>query len=346
MPAPWFLSAPYEWIVVPLLPAAPWILAALCVIGIVVDLAGSTAETPRGRFAGLCLALLLTVIARTYFAFDSWASIALIVAAYGVLIGHGARYGWPAAIATVRDRRIAWLGLLIIAAAFALKCVALDRWPPNLNTYSAMTGEEGIRAIEGHWPPALFGIRGYPLAEGGQSPLHLPILVASLKAFGVGVFSVRFAEVVGSTILLLIFWAWVRTVLPAVWALATLAVFAFSPWHLAQSRFGSFYSLCTALALAMLWLGERTREVHRAWTAWALVTRRECSRCFSRSGCSLRRDGPRRVVPTSPAAVAPTCLRPKAHPFAQGRWPAGHPTSPRRRRGPGMACDRGDNRSR
>jgi hypothetical protein len=51
------------------------------------------------------------------------------------------------------------------------------------------------------------------------------------------------------------------------WALTTLTVFAFCPWHLAQARFGSFYSLCTALAFALLWFGERTRD-RRSWTAW------------------------------------------------------------------------------
>jgi hypothetical protein len=192
----------------------------------------------------------------------------LVIAAYGVLIAHAARFGWLTMEHHGSDNRTLWLGLVIILASLALKCVALESWPPNLNTYSAMTGEEAIKALGGKWPSPFFAIRNYPLAEGGQSPLHLPVLLASMKLFGVTVFAVRFAEVFGSTILLLVFWIWLRTALPGGWALAALTLFAFSPWHLAQSRFGTFYCSCAALSLALLWFGERTRDASGTWKAW------------------------------------------------------------------------------
>jgi hypothetical protein len=267
MRAPALLSIPYDWTIAPLLPAIPWLLVAACLLGVAVDLSRPAQAGERGRLASLCLVAGLMVAGRGWFAFGSWASGALVIAAYGVLIAHGGRFGFTPPAAAAGGHRL-WLGAAVIAASLALKCVDLEQWPPNLNTYSAMTGEEGLKALAGTWPSPFFGIRAYPLAEGGQSPLHLPILVASMQAFGGTVFAVRFAEVVGSTILLAVFWAYVRTALPSAWALAALAVFAFSPWHLAQSRFGSFYSLCAALALAMLWLGECTRRERRAWAAW------------------------------------------------------------------------------
>ncbi len=266
-----FFAVPYEWVVAPLLPAALWILAALCLLAIVIDLISTTGEA-RGRLAGLCGIVLLVIVGRGWFAFDSWASTGFMLAAAAALMAYVTRFGCRPAVVADGTRCPLWLGFAVIAVAFAVKCIALDSWPANLNTYSAMTGEEGLRAVEGQWPASPFAIRAYPLAEGGQSPLHLSILFASMKAFGVTVFAVRFAEVVGSTLLLLILWAWVRSILPGFWALSALTVFAFSPWHLMQSRFGTFYSLCTALSLALLWLAERTRDGRgRTWPRWVAL---------------------------------------------------------------------------
>lgn len=261
-------AAPYEWIVAPLIPVCLWMAVGLCLLGIAVDLT-SSGDAPRGRLAGLCGAFLLVIAGRGWFALDSWAGTALMLGAFGILIAHAARFGWQPAAAAGAERSPVWIGLAIIVASFAIKCIALDSWPANLNTYSAMTGEEGLKALEGKWPSPLFAIRAYPLAEGGVSPLHLPILFASMKAFGGSVFAVRFAEVVGSTLLLAVLWLWVRTVLPGLWAPAALAVFAFSPWHLTQSRFGTYYSLCAALSLAVLVLAERTQgDRARPWPVW------------------------------------------------------------------------------
>lgn len=267
-PPVWF-AAPYEWIVAPLMPGVLWLALALCLLGIAADLTSASAAS-RGRLASLCAALLLVVTARGWFGLDSWASSALLLGAFGILIAHTARFGWDAGVVVARaGRSPLWLGLAIISGSFIVKCIALDSWPANLNTYSAMTGEEGLRALQGQWPSPLFAIRAYPLAEGGQSPLHLPILFASMKAFGGTVFAVRFAEIIGSTALLAVLWLWVRTALPGPWAPVALAVFAFSPWHLMQSRFGTFYSLCAALSLGLLWLAERTRaDDARGWTTW------------------------------------------------------------------------------
>lgn len=269
---PRFLSAPYEWLVAPYL---TWLLGgivALCVIAIVFDLATSTPPSGRGRLASLCLALLLLIVGRGWFPFDSWAATALVLSGLAVLVAHGAHFGWSATDVSEAAASRWWPGLLIIATAFALKCHQLDDWPPNLNTYSAMTGEEGLRALAGEWPERFFGVRAYPLAEGGKSPLHLPILWAAMKIFGGTVFSVRFAEVLASTALLAVFWVWLRGALPRPWAALALAVFAFSPWHLAQSRFGTFFSLSAALALSMLCLGERSaRDGPRVWAAWVAL---------------------------------------------------------------------------
>jgi hypothetical protein len=261
-------SAPYEWIVAPLLPGVLWALVGLCLLGMLVDLAASTSAT-RGRLASLCGALLLVVLGRGWFAFDSWTSQAFVLIATAVMIAHAARYGCRTLLVSDTGRSPLWIGFAIIIASSAIKCIDLDWWPVNLNTYSAMTGEEGLRALEGKWPSPFFGIRAYPLAEGGQSPLHLPILFASMTLFGGTTLAVRFAEVVGSTLLLVMLWLWVRAALPRPWAATALAVFAFSPWHLMQSRFGTFYSLSAALSLALLWLAERTRDDRgRTWQVW------------------------------------------------------------------------------
>ena len=263
-----FLSAPYEWIE-PLLPALVCALVALCLAGIAIDLATSEAPS-RGRLASLCGALALVAIGRGWFALDSWAATGFVLAAYAVLIAHTARFGWTRTDSGEAKSPV-WVGLAVVLIAVALECVALGTWPANLNTYAAMTGEEGLKALEGNWPSPFYGIRDYPLAGGGQSPLHLPILWTSMKVFGGTVFAVRFAEVVGSAALLLVLWMWLRTALPGIWAPVALALFAFSPWQLMQARFGSFYCVSAALALALLWLAERTRGDGRhtrvAWLA-------------------------------------------------------------------------------
>jgi hypothetical protein len=269
---PRFLSAPYDWLVWPALPCLLGALAGVCLAGIVADLTQPATHQGRGRLASLCIAILSFTIGRGWFAFDSWASAAFVVTAYGVLIAHAARYGWSVFEVSPATTSRWWIGVVIVVTAFALKCVRLEDWPANLNTYAAMTGEEGLRALAGEWPERFFGVRAYPLAEGGQSPLHLPLLWAAMILFGGTVFAVRFVEVVGSTVLLGVFWIWLRRVLPGPWATVALAVFAFSPWHLAQSRFGSFFSSSVALALAILWLSERAlRRSRRSSAAWLVL---------------------------------------------------------------------------
>lgn len=150
-----------------------------------------------------------------------------------------------------------WAGLVIITGATALKCIALDDWPLHLNEYSAETGYWGLRTLDGLWPRDFFAGKEYDLVNGGISPLHLPVLWGSVRLFGGTIAAVRFAEVFSSTVLLVLFWVWLRRHWRGGAGLTALAVYAISPWHLAQSRMGTFFSASVALGLTLLILAER-----------------------------------------------------------------------------------------
>jgi hypothetical protein len=165
------------------------------------------------------------------------------------------------------------LGLIVIVLITAIKLVELESWPLFLNEYAGNTGIWGLSAFEGNWPGNPFQGRGFDLRGGGQSPLMLPVMWITMQQFGVNVWSVRFSEVVGSTVLLLFLWLWLRRTFPGKWSLAALIVFGLSPWHLAQSRMGTFFSISAAVAIGMLLSADglnRAKTVP-ASTAWWLL---------------------------------------------------------------------------
>lgn len=259
----WALSFPYRI----LLPLMSWWIAAavlLAVVTIVVDLTRSS-DRDRGRAAALALVSLLILLHRLSPA--STVATGLIVAAHGLALFALLRWRWLPAAPHQRPGPV-WPGLLLVALALALKCVELETWPPDLNAYAAWAGWDGLRALEGDWPEDFHGGRAYCLMTGGLSPLMLPVVYATMTWFGGNAFAVRLAEVIGSTLLLLVFWMWLRKHVRGSWGLLTLAVFAFSPWHLAQSRMGTFVSVSAALAVTLLWCAARLSAGPQGRTGW------------------------------------------------------------------------------
>jgi hypothetical protein len=262
------LSDLYRYLIEPLV---PWFLAACVLFAaacVVLDLTRATGAG-RGRVATLALVVLLILFARIGFAADSVAATGLVLSAHAVALFGLARWSWAASPPHERKAPL-WSGLAIIALSLAAKCVDLEGWPPDLNSYSAWTGYEGLRTLEGDWPRDLFRGREFCLMNGGFSPLMLPLLHVTMRIFGGTAFAVRFAEVAGSTALLIVLWLWLRERLRGGWGPVALAVFAFSPWHLAQSRMGTYFSISAAVAVALLWTGDRVARDPRAASSWWL----------------------------------------------------------------------------
>lgn len=266
MPA---LSRPYE---VLLAPWGTWLLTAYVLFAAVcvgLDLC-TTSRSHRGRLATLACCALLLLVARGQFRADSAAATGLVAMAHALALFGLARWSWPVAH---RDERIlpVWTGLLIAAAALMPKCIALGAWPPDLNAYAAATGYVGLRTLDGDWPAQFFRGKELDLVNGGLSPLMLPVLRVTMGIFGGTVFAIRLSEVLGSTLLLVVLWLWLRRHVRGGWGLVALAAFAFSPWHLAQARMGTIFSISAALALALLWTGERVLGEGRPRVAWWLA---------------------------------------------------------------------------
>lgn len=263
-----FLSLPYERFVAPFVPFLLSALAFVCLLWVVCDWLSTPRESRRHGLATLASIALLLLVGRWLFDPMSAAAVGLLLAAHAVAV-----YGLARTDGTDLDfwnRTTAlWPGLVVILLAFAFKCLSLEEWPRHVNAYSAWTALRGIDAIDGFWPEDFFQGKEYDLVNGGQSPLMLPLLWVTMKCFGGTVFAARFTEIIGSTLLLLLLWLWLRRHLPGGWGVLALAVFAFSPWHLAQSRMGTFYSISVALALAMLLLAEQiTARRHARTISW------------------------------------------------------------------------------
>lgn len=257
-------SVPYERF---LAPVAPFLLSALAFVCAVWVLCGWLAanRTASRGLVGLASVAFLLLIGRWLFDPAAAAAVGLLLAAHAVAIYALARTDGSFLEHSTRET-VLWPGLVVIALAFAAKCVALEEWPPHLNAYSAWTGLQGLDALDGFWPEDFFQGKEYDLVNGGRSPLMLPALWLTMKSLGGTIYALRFTEVIGSTVLLLFLWLWLRAHLPGAWGVAALAVFAFSPWHLAQSRMGSFLSISAAVALAMLLLAEQIIERRPART--------------------------------------------------------------------------------
>jgi hypothetical protein len=265
-----FLSLPYERFLAPLAPFLLGGLAFVCLVWISCDWLTAKQEPSRRGLADLASIAFLLLVGRWLFEPTTVSAVGLVLAAHAVAIYALARSDGPFLVPSGRPTAVG-PGLVIIALAFALKCVALEEWPRPLNSYSAWTGLQGIDALDGLWPKDFFRGKEYDLVNGGQSPLLLPVLWLTMKFFGGTIFAIRFSEIIGSSLLLLFLWLWLRTHLHGRWGLLALTVFAFSPWHLAQSRMGTFLSISAALALGMLLLAEEIVARRRARTLWWLA---------------------------------------------------------------------------
>ena len=264
-----WLSAPYSHLIAPALPLLLSLLASFLVLCLLVSLWRSEDSATGVATPAYIVAALLALIARWGFAGDS-STAAVIVAVAVVALLFGFLFDRPRSEFAEGAFATPWHGWMIIAAATVVKCFRLAEWPAHLNAYSAETAWVGIEATLGVWPDELFGTKAVDLVNGGVSPLHLPLMWLSAQVFGGNVFSARFAEVIGSTLLLILFWAWLRRHARGVWSLVALAVFAFSPWHIAQSRMGTFQSISSAVAIGMLWVGEKLVRGERRLGWWAL----------------------------------------------------------------------------
>jgi hypothetical protein len=260
------LTYPYQLIapVVPSLLAGALLYLVVC---LVLALVAATADPRRsGAAAMIAAAAVFLSAAWLYASSSSFALLGLVLFVVGLALGGVA----PSAPAATRPAPL-WTGLVVIAISTALKCVALTEWPDHLNAYSAETGLWGIYTLDGHWPAGLLRGKEYDLVNGGQSPLYLPLLAIVMRLLGGTVFALRMAEVVASTALLAVLWVWLRARLLGWWAPVALAAFAFSPWHLAQSRMGTFYSASVTLGLLMLWIAERLRGDRAGRVSWWLA---------------------------------------------------------------------------
>lgn len=251
-----FLSLPYERFLAPFVPFLLAALAFVCAVWVLCDWFIESRAAPSRRLASFASIAFLLLIGRWLFEPTAAAAVGLLLAAHAVAIYALARADGPFLERSTRVT-VLWPGLAVIALAFAMKCIALEEWPPHLNAYSAWTGLQGIDALDGFWPEDFLQGKEYDLVNGGRSPLMLPLLWLTMKWLGGTIYALRFTEVIGSTLLLFLLWLWLRVHMPGAWGVLALAVFAFSPWHLAQSRMGSFLSISATVGLAMLLLAER-----------------------------------------------------------------------------------------
>ncbi len=255
-----FFLWPYqaiEWSIAPLL----WLLSSFLLLCLVAAL-----RRQRGADAALVGGALVFLLARWWATLESGLAAPLaILGGVLVVIGILAAPASPPA-----PRLPFWVGVAVALAALVLKSIALDTWPAHLNAYSAETGLRGLQALDGSWPRQFFSSKEYDLVNGGVSPLQLPLTWLSMKGLGGTITALRFAEVAASTALLLIFWAWLRVRLPGMSGLLALTLFATAPWHLAQSRMGTFFSVSVTWALLLLLLAERVARGRAALWQWAL----------------------------------------------------------------------------
>ncbi len=256
------LSYPYQS-AAPLVP--PLLSLALVYLLVCLALALRAAARDSRESSAVALIAASAVFLSAVWLYASSGQFAL----FGLLLfGIGVALGAPSQAPTPRPPGGWWSGLLVIALSTAVKLVDLETFPEHLNAYSAETGLWGIYTLDGIWPKGMLRGKEYDLVNGGQSPLHLPLLWATVRMFGGTIYALRFAEVVASTVMLLVFWAWLRRRLRGGWGLVALASFAFSPWHLAQSRMGTFYSASVGLGLGLLWIADRLSADARMRSGW------------------------------------------------------------------------------
>ncbi|MBN1296427.1 glycosyltransferase family 39 protein [bacterium] len=268
------LAVPFNYLIRPWIALSIPAILMLCLIGIILDWIRPVIDRQRGRLTLMLAAVAMFVVRDQYVSQSAGWSIALVSGAAvclivcGIVYRRSIRDDWTAAQVSMPF----WIGLVIILCITWIKTIDLATWPPYLKAYSAMTGRWGMMAVEGHWPENLFQGRGFDLRGGGESPLMLPVMWLVMSLCGVTVWSVRFSEVIGSTVLLLVLWAWLRRSVPGMGAVAGLILFGLSPWHLAQSRMGTFFSISVAVAVGILWTSRNACEATTPWKSagwWA-----------------------------------------------------------------------------
>ncbi|HPQ40953.1 MAG TPA: hypothetical protein PLV45_11330, partial [bacterium] len=267
-----FLAFPYSYLISPWITRAVPAVMILSGIAVILDWVLPAEERRKGRLTLLLTAVNLFLVQDQFMDDRGPADIAVIAGgamcllACGIIYRHTIRRDWLARLKPLPF----WIGLTVIAVITVIKLVDLETWPPFLKSYAAMTGQWGVRAVEGDWPGSLFQGRGFDLRGGGESPLMLPVMWLVMKWAGVGVYAVRLSEVIGSTVLLLLLWTWLRRSIPGLGSVIALMIFGLSPWHIAQSRMGTFFSISAAVAVGLLWTAQNAwrTETLRKFIGW------------------------------------------------------------------------------
>jgi len=245
------------------------VFGSCALLWLVVDLVVPASDTRRrGRAACLSLAVLAFLVGCIRFSYDPSTAKVLILLGHLLLAGYLARFGWNGCDGSRRTRGARYAAWGVLAATTLLKMSHLRAWPQILTDYAAMNGVAALPSEHG-WRDSIWLGQPNDLQSGGSSPLHFPVLWTLYRIAGPNPFSVRLAEVVGSTFALVFLWLWLSRALPGWWAVAALALVSFSPEHLAQSRMGTFQSASLAVALALLWLADRVAHPPPArWYWW------------------------------------------------------------------------------
>jgi hypothetical protein len=270
MPFSWLSRLGGQWLALHA-GAVTGVFGAFALLWLLLDLVLRSGEArQRGRVACLSLAVLAVLASRAGFHHAEPVALGLLLLGHLLVAGYLVYFGWPSCSRPHNGRRTAYAAGLVLASATLLKLIHLGAWPPILTDYAARTGVAALATYERGWDATLWLGQANDFQSGGTSPLHVPVLWALYQLTGPNPYSVRLAEVIGSTLVLLFLWLWLSRALPGWWGVTALALVSFSPEHLAQSRMGTYLSVSLAVALALLWLAERVaRPTPVRWYWWA-----------------------------------------------------------------------------
>lgn len=153
---------------------------------------------------------------------------------------------------------------LCLAAGLFVRCWRFGEMPLGLNQDGTMSGVEayclmmdGVDQYGTSWP-TYFKAWGYSQ----MSTLYSWLLIPFIRVLGLNRFTLRLPMLLVSLLSLPLLWDFARRVAGRRFALLTLFVAAFNPWHTYQSRWAIDCNLMPhmmLLAVYLLYLGRRSR---------------------------------------------------------------------------------------